>query len=238
MLQRAAAGLPAIAARLARSQATFQQLRDVLRLRHDALRQRERPAPSPPALSAARLEEMADRVQAFRQRLRKRVQAAPADTRPETVVLAYLDRYQDQLFGHPVACDDAGRVVAVVARTNNPAEQFFSQAKRQLRRRLGRAHLGRDMQDQPAQAALAANLLDPHYVQIVCGTLDELPRTFALLEQAGTVTAQPTLDRDQRHSNLRRRIRELAPEPAHVPTSSPPHSDRHPQNPSKAVMPN
>ena len=76
------------------------------------------------------------------------------------------------------------------------------------------------MQDQPAQAALAANLLDPHSVQIMCGTLDKLPRTFALLEQAGTVTAQPTLDRDQKHSNLRRRIRELASEPARVPTSS------------------
>ena len=88
------------------------------------------------------------------------------------------------------------------------------------------------------QAALAANLLDPHYVQIVSGTFDNLPRTFALLEQARTGTAQPTLDRDQRHSNLRRRIRELAPEPAHVPTSSPPHSGGHPQNPSKTVMPN
>ena len=125
-----------------------------------------------------------------------------------------------------------------IARTNQPAEQLFSQAKRKLRRCPGRAHLGRDMQDQPAQAALAANLLDPHYVQIVCGTLDELPRTIALLEQAGTVTAQPTLDRDQRHSNVRRRVRQLAPEPPHIPTSSAPQFGRHPQKPSKAVMPN
>lgn len=181
---------------------------------------------------------MANRVQAFRQDLRVRVQAARADTRAETVVPAYLDRYHDLLFGHPVARDDAGRVVAVVARTNNPAEHFFSQAKRKLRRRLGRAHLGRDMQDQPAEAALAANLLDPLYVQIVCGTLHELPRVFARLEQAGTVTSQPTLDRDQRHSSLRRRIRELAPEPANVPTKPPSDSAKHPQNPSKAVMPN
>lgn len=123
-------------------------------------------------------------------------------------------------------------------RPNELAEQFFLRAKRQLRRRLGRAHLGRDMQDQPAEAALAANVLDPHCVHVVCGTLDKLPRTFALLEQAGPVTAQPTLDRDQKHSSLRRRIRELAPVPAHIPTSSPPHSGRHPQNPSKAVMPN
>ena len=82
--------------------------------------------------------------------------AHPAADQPEAVVLAYLDRYHDQLFGHPIARDAAGRAVAVVARTNNPAEQFFSQAKRKLRRRLGRAHLGRDMQDHPAQAALTA----------------------------------------------------------------------------------
>ena len=99
------------------------------------------------------------------------------------------------------------------------------------RRRLGRARLGRDIQDQSAQAALAANLLDPHFVQIVCGTLNELPRTFAVLEQAGTATTQPVLDCDQRHSNLRRRIRELAPVPSHVLTNSLPHSGKHPQNP-------
>ena len=45
------------------------------------------------------------------------------------------------------------------------------------------------MQDQPAQAVLAANLLDPRYVEIVCGPLEELPRAFGTLEQAGADTA-------------------------------------------------
>lgn len=242
-MQQRAFGMPAIAARLARSQSAFRELRDVLRLRHDALRGRDRPAPSSPEGSAARLAAIADRVKAYRNDLRQRVaaaraQAAHADSLPEAVVLAYLDRYQGQLFGHPIARDAAGRVVAVVERTNNPAEQFFSQAKRKLRRRLGRAHLGRDMQDQPAQAALAANLLDPHYVEIVCGTLDELPRAFAALEQSGAVTAKTVLDRNQKNADLRRRIREWALEPANVPKGSPPHSGRHPQNPSTAVIPN
>lgn len=183
---------------------------------------------------------MADQVEAFRNDLQERVWAAPADTRPEAVVLANLDCNWDQRFGHPVVRDAAAQVVAAVARTYNPAEQFFSQAKRKLRRRLGRTHLGQDMhmQDQPAEAALAANLLDPRYVRIVCGTLDDLPRAFARLEQAGIVAAQPMLDRDQRHSTLRHRIREMAPELAPVPTNSPPHSGRQPQNPPKAVMPN
>ena len=58
--------------------------------------------------------------------------------------------------------------MAVVARTNNPAEQFSSQVKRKLRRQLRRAQLGRD---QLAQAALAANLPEPRSVEVVCGTL-------------------------------------------------------------------
>ena len=128
---------------------------------------------------------MADQVEAFRNDLQERVWAAPADTRPEAVVLANLDCNWDQRFGHPVVRDAAAQVVAAVARTYNPAEQFFSQAKRKLRRRLGRTHLGQDMQDQPAEAALAANLLDPRYVRIVCGTLDDLLGWSGLFRQLG-----------------------------------------------------
>ena len=223
-VQERAFGMPAVAARLARSQAAFHALRDVLRLRHDALRQRQRPAPPAPAAAAAQLAAITARVAAYHADLRQRVateraQASPADWLPEAVVLDYLDRYQGQLHGHPIACDAAGRVVAVVARTNNPAEQFFAQAKRRLRRRLGRAHLGRDMQDQPAEAALAANLLDPRYVEILCGTLDDLPQAFAALVQSGAAKARPDLDRHRKNADLRRRIREWTLDPTGVPTA-------------------
>lgn len=236
-------GMPALAARLARSQAAFRKLRDTLRLRHDALRGGQSPAPSSPEAEAARLAAVAARVAAYHADLRRRVDAEPEradpdDRRAEAVVLAYLDRYQGRLFGHPIARDAAGRAVAVVARTNNPAEQFFSQAKRKLRRRLGRAHLGRDMRDQPAQAILAANLLDPRYVEIVCGTLDELPRAFAALEQSGAATARPDLDRNRKNAALRQRIREWAVETDHVPEVSRPLSGTHPKNPAPTVIPN
>jgi len=51
-----------------------------------------------------------------------------------------------------VILDDDGTVIAVVQRTNNVDEHFFGNEKQQLRRRVGRAHLGRDLEDQPAQA--------------------------------------------------------------------------------------
>ena len=101
------------------------------------------------------------------------------------MVLKYLHRYRDGLFGHPVARASVGRVLAEVERTNNVAVHFFAVAKQKLRRRLGRAHLGRDVEDQPAQAALAADLLCPEYVRIVCGTLDRLPQVFAELDRKG-----------------------------------------------------
>ena len=68
------------------------------------------------------------------------------------------------------------RHVAVVARTNNVLEHFFASVEQGLRRHLGRAQLGRAMEDQPAQAAFVANLRDPDYVRIVCGTLDQFPK--------------------------------------------------------------
>jgi hypothetical protein len=74
-------------------------------------------------------------------------------TSPDAVIAKYLDRYAERLFGHPIRCDEQGRIVAIVERTNNVPEHFFGHEKQHLRRRLGRANLGRDLEDQPAQAA-------------------------------------------------------------------------------------
>ncbi len=201
-------GLPATAARIQNRQALFAELRAILRLRHDELRGREpRPLPSP-SDSVALLESLASRVTQFREQLRQRVQpAGKTGTSAESVVLSYLDRYRNQLFGHPVAHDESGRLVAVVERTNNPAEHCFASAKRRLRRRLGHANLGRAMQDQPAQAALTANLRDPQYVKILCGTLEGLPRAFAELAPSDAGWSGAALDRPRPDAHLQRRIR-------------------------------
>ena len=99
--------------------------------------------------------------------------------------------------------------MAVVDRTNNVIEQFFGKTKQGLRRRLGRAHLGRDMEDQPAQTALAANLRHPDYVQVLCGTLDQLPQAFAQLDRQ-TSSRPPRLQGKNRNEKLRRRNRAWA----------------------------
>ena len=98
--------------------------------------------------------------------------------------------------------------MAIVERTNNVLEHFFGTEKQHLRRRLGRANLGRDLEDQSAQAALAANLRHPDYVQLLCGSLDHLPIAFAELDEQELAQATP-VSRSNRDSSLQHRIREL-----------------------------
>jgi hypothetical protein len=73
--------------------------------------------------------------------------------------------------------------------------------KRRLRRRLGR-----DLEDQPAQAALAANLRHPNYVRVLCGNLDQLPMAFAELDEHALAQATP-LTRSNRDTKLQKLIR-------------------------------
>ena len=201
--------------RLERSWAVFNELRTILRLRDDELPRGSRPLPPAgrgPAATATHLQAIETAAKTYHDELRQQVaaqQPGRTDHRPQAVVLAYLDRYIDGLFGHPVARGPGGEVLAVVERTNNVAEHFFATAKQQLRRRLGRAHLGRDMEDQPAQAALAANLLCPHYVRIVCGTLDRLPQALAALDRQAIKASTP-LQRNNKDAPLRKRIRAWA----------------------------
>lgn len=189
----------------------FCELRDVLRLSAQDLPHGQSPAPASPSQAALAhaLQALAADLKHYHQALRQRVQDRHDNGQPDppaALVLDYLDRYGEQLCGHPVVRQPSGRVVAVVARTNNVLEQFFASAKQGMRRRLGRAHLGRDMEDQPAQAAFVANLRDPDYVRIVCGSLDQLPQAFAALEQP-LASNPPRLQRSNRDASLRRRNR-------------------------------
>ena len=171
----------------------FSELRDILRLSDIELPRGDRrglTGRGNPALEAARLHDIEERTTAYHEEIRQRVrdiQANPLNNQnkaPEAIILKYLDRYSPSLFGHPYLVDD-GKIVAVVERTNNVAEHFFGTEKQKLRRRLGRANLGRDLEDQPAQAALVSNLTHPDYVKIVCGSLDNLPVVFSEIGRAG-----------------------------------------------------
>lgn len=203
----------------------FGELRDVLRLNC---------AESPggdehkgdavvPAFELRRLQQIEQAVDEYKAELRQRV--APLNKRegkacPDAVILRYLDRYGDGLFGHPVRRDDDGSVLAIVARTNNVLEQFFGKGKQQLRRRVGRANLGQDLEQQPPQVMLVANLEHPEYVRVLCGSLANLPAAFAGLD--AQLTESDRLQRNNRDWALIRRVRELLE--GHEPTNNGPEA--------------
>ena len=196
--------------KLERGWQAFCELRDVLRLTDAELPRgdlRYLPTREFPELEKARLDEIEKTTTAYREQLRKRVTDAKRSSSAEAVILKYLDRYANHLFGHPVQRDEDGKIIAVVERTNNLAEHYFGTDKQKLRRRLGRAHLGRDLEDQPAQAALASNLRHGDYVRVLCGSLEHLPAAFAEVDQAQQ-DATP-LQRSNRDTGLLKRIRAL-----------------------------
>jgi len=200
--------------RLEKGWQSFCELRDVLQLTHSELpradiRQHQKALP---ALEARRLREIERAVRDYRSELHERI-ATPENPQalfpsPNTIVLKYLDRYGDRLFGHPTLRDQDNTLVAIVERTNNVLEHFFGDEKQHLRRRLGRANLGHDLENQPAQAALAANLRHPEYVRVLCGSLDNLSTAFAELDNQALEKAAP-LHRTNRDTKLQRRIRAL-----------------------------
>ncbi len=200
--------------RLEKSWKAFCELRDILRLTDAELPRGDRRGlinREIPALEAERLRDIEERTTAYHEEIRQRVTDAQTESQkaagesPETIILKYLDRYSSHLFGHPLLVDDDGNILAVVERTNNVAEHFFGADKQKLRRRLGRANLGRDLEDQPAQAVLVSNLNHPDYVKITCGSLDNLPTAFAKLDR-GEYKKESTLQRSNKDTELMKYI--------------------------------
>ncbi|MFH1468280.1 MAG: hypothetical protein ABIO70_28085 [Pseudomonadota bacterium] len=191
----------------------FTELRSVLRLSDSELpggSHRDRQVP----LAAAewvRLTEIQLAVRQYEADLRQRAGAEVRKKRPsapEAIVLKYLDRYHGHLFGHPAIRDEDGQILAVVERTNNPPEHLFGEEKQRLRRRIGRANLAHDLQQQPAQVALVTNLRHSDYVRLLCGSIENLPAAFASLDRADVAGIR--LIRDHRDSRLDRLVRRLS----------------------------
>lgn len=209
--------LRAIMFELEKRLTAFNELRDILRLSDDELpsvysSKTDNASNSQrmgiPCEAVALLEKIKKKTTDYHNDIRCRVaqqkkkNIALTRSTPEKIILTYLDRYGNRLFGHPVKMDTDGRIIFVAERTNNIPEHFFGREKRKIRRRVGRAHLGRDLEEQPAQAALVANLNSQEYVKIVCGSLDRLPDAFAALN----VNYNSPLVRSNKDTILQQRI--------------------------------
>jgi hypothetical protein len=172
------------ARRLRVRRALFERLRGALRLERKPARRT--PAGTSPAPDAEQLDQIRVAVNRLAADLRRQRPArGPAgDLRAAIdLVLEHLKRHGPTLWGHRIRLP--GRRVRLVARTNNDLEGFFRNLKHGDRRRSGRKILTQDLEQMPAGAALAMNLTCPDYVQIVCGSLDQLPAAFAELDARG-----------------------------------------------------
>jgi len=134
-------------------------------------------------------------VRAFRSSIEKRrPERGPAQDMRQAIdlVLEHLDRHGSSLWGHVIALPrQAGRGIRLVERTNVILESFWHEIKHGERRRSGRKILTQDFERLPAAAVLARNLTKPDYVQILCGTLDELPKAFAELDASNRDKSLP-----------------------------------------------
>jgi len=101
------------------------------------------------------------------------------------IILAHVDKYNDELWGHDIQVSDqyGNTVMRIADRTNNVCEQDFGKVKSDEHRASGRKNLGLNLIERPASASLVQNLSNEQYVEIVCGgSLDNLPRLFAQID--------------------------------------------------------
>ena len=81
-------------------------------------------------------------------------------------------------------------------RTNNLLESFFRGMKHAERRRSGRKILTQDFEHLPPEVALVNNLNHPDYVEILCGSLDNLAGAFADLNAEKRTTNSSGISKD------------------------------------------
>jgi len=79
--------------------------------------------------------------------------------------------------------EHAGGGIRLIERTNLPAEGLFGRYKRGIRRQTGKKILTHELESIPPESILVNNLKDPHYVQILCGSIEKLPEAFAELDR-------------------------------------------------------
>jgi len=162
--------------RLHRRADLFDELRDKLRLAKDM----------PEKESIEDLDEMRHQFETWTADLEnRRPKRGPGKEIRDAVdiILKHVDTHGDNLWGHAIRLPErAGSGIRLMSRTNELLENFFGTMKHGERRRSGRKNLGQDLEHLPAEAALAYNLEHADYVNIVCGSLEQLPLAFAQLD--------------------------------------------------------
>jgi hypothetical protein len=171
-----------VGAALDRRAKLFTELRRALRLEEE----KDQAPGTTCEVEAAKLNDVQSAIEKLTTSLRKRrPERGPAkDLRTAIdLILSHLDRHGPHLWGHVIPIPpECGGGIRLVDRTNNILESWFGSLKHGERRRSGRKVLTQDFERLPPSAALAVNLGCPDYVEILCGSLADLPSAFARLD--------------------------------------------------------
>lgn len=203
----------ATAARLSRRATLFEELRTALRLTprsetaHDGPTERGA-AKDAVEKSVAELSDIQQALDSLTLSLRqRRPDRGPAKDQRKAIdlILKHIERHGESLWGHVInSVSGQDPRIRIVARTNNCLEGFHRSMKHGERRRSGRKVLTQDFESLPAGAALVYNLNQPDYVQLLCGSIEELPRAFAELDaeqrkkrSVGSASCDPKLPADK-----------------------------------------
>jgi hypothetical protein len=158
----------------------FCELRDALRIdpisSHDSRQD----------MSIADIHDVKEAVEGFTRSLEERYpkKGSPYDKRQAIdIILDHLRRHQDYLWGHVILLPEyVGGGFKMVDRTNNNLEGLFGGIKNGERRRSGRKVLSKDFEDLPEGVAIVQNLKHDDYVEILCGSLENLAGAFAEID--------------------------------------------------------
>ncbi len=97
--------------------------------------------------------------------------------------MKHLNKHEKYLWGHIIQIPKSvGGGVKTSCRTNNNLENFNGRVKQEERKRSGRKVLAKDFEDLPEGALLIKNLKRPDYVEVLCGSLENLPAAIAKLD--------------------------------------------------------
>lgn len=99
----------------------------------------------------------------------------PKEYKLYETALAHIDKYGARL----LPSDEFSSREEILVRTTNGIESDWSSGKRIRRQTHGRKKLTRDFQALPAEFMLIPNLRNQRYIDLVIGSLDQLPEKFA-----------------------------------------------------------
>lgn len=120
---------------------------------------------------------MKKELEDYREGLRKVV--ADGKHPKERIVLEHLDKYWSHIVLENVAVNVNGKEVMIeIPRTTSGNESCFGMMKSDVRKRLGKKDIGRELNRYGDYLCYVQNLKREDYVRLVCGTIEDLPRAF------------------------------------------------------------